>query len=668
MISGKEDPIAEIAHLRVEVERHNRLYEEARPEITDLEFDALLRRLADLEAAHPELAKEDSPTQRLRAGTTEGFVQVAHRDPMLSLDNSYSKADVENFHRRLLEGLGVSSVRTVIEPKVDGVAISLLYLDGRLAHGATRGNGRTGDDVTRNVLTINSIPRKLPAGAPSEIEIRGEIFMPRAAFAALNERREEEGLEPFANPRNAAAGSLKLLDPALVAQRPLEIILHGAGRRGDIGSESYSGFIEQLKSWGFRTGERLWTAESVEEILAAIDELDTIRHDFPYDTDGAVVKVDSFAQCRELGATSKAPRWAMAYKFAPEQAETLLTDIVIQVGRTGVLTPVAVLEPVLISGSTVARATLHNESEIARKDIRIGDRVIVEKAGEIIPAVVRVVTEKRRGTERAFVMPENCPSCESPVIRISGEIAVRCGNASCASQFRRRLQHFASRGAMDIDGLGTAMVDQLVDAGLVRDLADVFLLKADQLTRLERVRAKSAANLIAAIDTAKTRPLWRFLFGLGIDHVGTSLARSLAARFPSVTALGEATTEELLAVDDVGEIVAGAITAFFASAANRDLLDRLHAAGVAPVQEAPAQASDGLSGTIWVLTGTLSRPRDEVAAEIRSHGGKVASSVSSKTTHLLAGADAGSKLQKAESFGIKILSENDYNALLHSTS
>jgi DNA ligase (NAD+) len=660
MSESKRDKAARrIDELRAELGRHNRLYyEQARPEIGDREYDLLLRELRDLEEEHPECAAADSPTRIVGGRPLEGFTQVPHRTPMLSLDNTYSEEEVAAFHQRIARLLGDRAFEIIIEPKIDGVALSLLYERGRLVHAATRGDGRTGDDVTRNILTIGSVPRTLAAqNPPSLLEVRGEVFMPRGVFAELNRIREESGEEAFVNPRNAAAGSLKQLDPKLVAERRLDARFYGVGAAEGLAAEGQNELIGVLKGYGFQTSERIWRAGTLEEVLAALRELDRLRHGFAYDTDGAVLKVDAFAQREQLGFTSKAPRWAMAYKFKAEQAETKLLGITVQVGRTGVLTPVAELDPVFVGGSTVSRATLHNEDEIRRKDIRIGDTVVIEKAGEIIPAVVAVRADLRAGTERPFTMPERCPVCDGRTGREPDEVAVRCLNPACPAQLRRRITHFAARGAMAIDGLGEALVDQIVARGLVRDVAGLYALDASTLSGLERMAEKSAANLAEAIEASKKQPLWRLLFGLGIPHVGASAARDLEQHFGTMDALAAAPGLALLEVPDVGDVVAHSIRAWFDAVENQGLIRRLREAGL-NFGSGPGKPSAGLlQGTLWVLTGTLARPREEVAEQIRALGGNVAGSVSKKTSFVLAGEAAGSKLDKARSLGIAILDE-----------
>jgi DNA ligase (NAD+) len=660
-------PEKRAAWLRAEIARHNDLYyEKASPEIGDPEFDALLRELAAIEAANPHLADPSSPTRKVGGRPLAQFEPARHEIPMQSLDNTYSEAEVAAFVSRTAKGLGDESFALTVEPKVDGVAISVLYVDGKLERAATRGDGVTGDNVTRSIGTVGGIPleaRGLPKG---RVEIRGEIFMPRDQFARLNAARDEEGLEAFANPRNAAAGSLKLLDPRIVATRGLEALFYGFGAFPEGVVKTGFEFVELLRDCGFAVPEKLWRVGGVGEVLEAIHELGGLRHGFAYETDGAVLKVDALAQRAALGATSKAPRWAIAFKYEPERAETRLRDVTVQVGRTGVLTPVAELEPVVVAGSRVSRATLHNEEEIRRKDLRIGDRVLVEKAGEVIPAVVAVLREKRDGTEREFAMPGTCPSCGGPVMREEGQVALRCTNPSCPAQLQRSLEHFAARGAMDIEGLGESVIAQLLAAGLVDGIPAIYSLRADDVAALDRMGPKSAANLVAAIEASKSRTLWRLVFGLGVPHVGAVAARKLASRFGTMEGLAAASEEALTAVDDIGEVMARSIRTWFANPKVGALLEGLRAAGVAMTESAPeVPAADGpLAGTTWVLTGTLGVPREEAAAAIRAAGGVVTGSVSKKTTHLLAGRDAGGKLDKASALGIKILDEAAFREML----
>lgn len=655
--------------LRQIIEEHNRRYwAEAAPTISDQEYDALLRELTDLEEQYPELRTPDSPTQRVGGKPLDEFAHVAHRTPMLSLDNTYSQEEVGEWFHRLERHLPGEEIELVIEPKVDGVAISLLYEHGRLEYAATRGDGRTGDDVTQNVLTIRGIPRQLKGShVPSVLEVRGEVYMTREGFKKLNEERAAAGLPEFANPRNSAAGSLKQLDSALVRKRPLGLILHGMGAvEGGEQFDTYLDGLALLDRLGLPHAEA-GRAQTLEEVLNAIRRIDETRHALPFEIDGAVVKVNSLAQRERAGFTSKAPRWAIAYKYRPEQAETRLRDIVIQVGRTGVLTPVAELEPVFVSGSTVARATLHNEEEIERKDIRIGDLVVVEKAGEVIPAVIGVKKEARTGDEIIFKMPDKCPVCGGDVVRDPEQVAVRCINAGCPAQVRRKLEHFASRGAMDIEGLGEAMVEQLVEHRLAQDVSDIYNLNAERLAVIPRTGTKSIENLLAGIGESRNRPLWRLIFGLGILHVGATGARNLAQHFHTIEPMMNAMEDELQRIPDVGEIMGRSIFAFFRDEHNRALLERLKTAGVNMGEKDPRHvpaANAPFTGTTWVITGTLSQERDAIAELIRGHGGKVSSSISKKTTYLLAGDDAGSKLAKAQSLGVKIVSEPDFREMI----
>ena len=660
-----------MSDLRQQIAHHDSLYyEQAKPEISDREYDALYRELVDLERAHPELLTSDSPTQKVGGRPQGAFAQVRHLVPMQSLDNTYSAEEIGDFVERLQRLLPGEEIPFTIEPKVDGVAICLLYEKGRLVRAATRGDGTTGDEVSRNIRTIGVIPAQLQGKAPDVLEVRGEVYLPKETFARINAERDEQGLPTFANPRNAAAGTLKQLDPNIVAERKLSAVFYGYGAVEPASAlpERMEDFFAQLKAWGLPVNPRHWLAGDAAEVMAAITELGAIRPNFPFETDGAVIKADLIAQHARLGSTSKAPRWAIAYKYEPEQARTRLQDITVQVGRSGVLTPVAEMEPVFVAGSTVSRATLHNEEEIARKDLRIGDWVLIEKAGDVIPAVVKVLTEERDGSEKEFKMPNHCPVCSAPVTRTEGEVAVRCTNPGCAAQARRRIEYFAGRTAMDIEGLGEAMVTQLCEAGLVTDFADLYALRAEQLLPLERMGKKSVINLLEAISTSRNQPLWRLLAALGIPHVGVTVARTLAASFGTLDRLAAASEEELVAVEEIGPIMATAIHGWFRDPSVIKLVEKLRSAGLNFGERDPkgsAPAADGpLKGTTWVLTGTLSMPREEAAEMIRSKGGKVSGSVSAKTTYLLAGEEAGSKLDKAQKLGITILDEEALRKLI----
>jgi DNA ligase (NAD+) len=668
MASDEKEAAKRIAQLRSEIEQHNRrYYEESAPTIRDREYDQLYRELIDLEKQFPKLASADSPTQRIGDRPLKAFGQITHRIPMLSLDNTYSEEEVKDFYRRMERLLPNKKIPVVIEPKVDGVAVSLLYEKGELRYAATRGDGTVGDDITQNIRTIRAVPKQLKGDVPDVLEVRGEAYLDKGGFGKLNAERKAAGLPEFANPRNAAAGSLKQLDPTIAAKRPLGIVFYGTGLIEGARLDKHSELFALLKKLGLPGSERWWLADSVEEILKAIHELDRIRHDFAYQTDGAVVKVDAFSQREILGFTAKSPRWAIAFKYEAERVETRLLDILVQVGRTGTLTPVAALEPVVVSGSTVSRATLHNEEEIERKDIRIGDRVLIEKAGEVIPAVVSVRTDLRTGTEKRFRMPKRCPECGSAVVKDEGQVAVRCVNSQCPAQVRRRIEHFASRGAMDIEGLGEAVINQLVQQKLLADIGDIYSLKAPALLELERMGEKSVANLLEAIERSKSRPLWRLLFGLGILHVGVSASRALADHFPNLDAIKESSVEELQVIPDVGEVVGQSIHEFFHEPHNLALIEKLRKAGLRFEAEKKAEgAAPGFKNTTWVITGTLSQARDEIAELIRARGGKVSGSVSKKTSYVLAGEEAGSKLEKAKKLGVRVLDEAEFRKMLGS--
>lgn len=666
---------ARLIQLRAEITRHDELYyRAAQPEINDREYDRLKAELAELEAKFPEFAVAASPTDRVGDDRLAGFATYRHRLPLQSLDNTYTEEELRAFHTRLVKQLNREDFAYVVEPKIDGLAVSVTYEQGKLVRAVTRGNGEEGDDVTANVRTIRTLPQELQATAgqvlPDVIEIRGEIFLTTAEFQRINQEREEEGEALYANPRNLAAGTVKLLDSKEVARRKLEIVLYGVGFCEPAVAESQSQFHALVRQWGLPTLERFWTAQGIDEGWAAVRSLDELRHAFRYGTDGAVVKLDSFRWQREAGRTAKAPRWAIAYKFEPERAETRINAITVQVGRTGVLTPVAELEPVALSGSTVSRATLHNRDEIERKDIRVGDYVLVEKAGEIIPAVIEVVVARRTPQCVPYQFPSACPVCGTSVMQIEGEVAMRCPNANCPTQVRRRLTHFASKAALDIDGLGTAMVDELVARGWVRELSDVFRLRRDDLITLGKNVEKSADNLLAAISASKTCDLWRLIHGLGIPHVGVAASKDLASHFRSIEGLTEAKFEHFIAnkqtlISGIGEVMARSITGFFNEPRNRALILDLIRAGVRPV--APAERALGstrFAGKTFVLTGTMpTLTRDEASALIEAAGGKVSGSVSKKTSYVLAGSEAGSKLDKARELGVPVIDEAEFRRM-----
>jgi DNA ligase (NAD+) len=658
------------AELAGEIRRHDHAYYvEARPVVSDREYDRLYRELLDLEGEFPDLVTLSSPSQRVGGKPLSEFKSSQHLVPMMSLDNTYSQEEVRQFVGRVQKLLPGEKLEWVVEPKVDGVAINLRYENGVFTVGATRGDGAHGDDITANLRTIRSIPLELAAGRehPHVLEVRGEAYFSRAEFARINAERASAGEDLFANPRNSAAGTLKQLDASLVAKRRLDLVLYGTGRiAGGEPPPTQMELLAWLKALGFKTPERTWFCQSEDELIAAINELDEIRDDFAYETDGAVIKLNSIPLREKAGVTSKAPRWGMAYKYAPDQAETRLKAITIQIGRTGKLTPVAELEPVLLAGTTVKRATLHNEDQIKRLDARVGDAVVIQKAGEIIPEVVSVVAAKRTGQEKLFHFPKECPECGSKVSkgRVEDEAADwRCTNPDCPAQVRGRIEHWCARGAMDIEGGGEMLAAQLVRSGLVLDVADLYKLKLDELANLERMGEKSARNFLDGIESSKQRDAWRLLFGLGIFHVGAGVAKALARAYPTVDDVFSAGVDQLAEVEDVGEVIAESVTQWFGEERNRRLIDRLRTAGLnfASSLYSAGFAVGPFSGKTFVLTGTLPTMTREVAsAKIEGLGGKVTSSVSKKTDYVLAGDDAGSKLEKAQKLGVKILDEADF--------
>lgn len=666
---------ARIAELRMQVAHHDELYHRrAQPEISDFDYDALKRELAELEAAWPEFAaRSPSPTSQVGDDRTEGFQVYRHRERMMSLDNTYSEAELREFHDRLVRDLEREGLSFVVEPKIDGLAVSVTYEKGKLVRAVTRGNGVEGDDITANARTIKSLPRELKRSdgvpIPDVIEIRGEIYLTLEEFQRINRQREEAGEPLYANPRNLAAGTIKQLDPREVAQRKLEIVLYGRGYVEPASAlpETQTQFHGWVKAWGLPTVERFWTVTGADAIWGAVQALDRVRENFAYATDGAVVKLDAVPLQRRAGSTSKSPRWAMAYKFTPERAETKLLGITIQVGRTGVLTPVAELAPVQLAGTTVARATLHNRDEIARKDIRVGDFVYVEKAGEIIPAVMGVNVARRAPECVAYEFPKKCPECGTEVMQVPGEVAVRCPNYECPVQVRRRVQHFASKACVDIEGLGEAMVDVLVEKGWVRSVPDIYQLKREDLLTLGKSVEKSSDKLLEAIEASKRAELWRFIHGLGIPHVGAAAAKDLARTFGSLDRLANAQREDLLrekesVIGGIGETMVVALLAFFAEPRNKRVVDELIAVGVQPVVPSTGSA---LAGKTFVLTGTLpTLTRDEATAKIEAAGGKVSSGVSKKTSYVLAGEEAGSKLEKARALGVAVIDEAEFKRLL----
>ena len=656
-------PEREIAALRDELETHNRLYYEGRPEISDYDFDQRLRRLAELEAQHPEHFDPNSPTQRVGGAIAEGFATVVHDPPMLSIENAYSLDELREWNDRVHRGLGVTDVEYVAELKIDGVSISLSYEDGQLVRAATRGDGRSGDDVTANVRTVRVLPLKIDRKV-RRLDVRGEIYISRADFRKLNEELEEAGEEPLANPRNAAAGSLRQKDPRLVARRRLSAYLYHVvaldGRQVASQSEAY----ELLDRLGLPTNPQRTLCSELDEVIAFIDEWREHRHDLDFDIDGIVVKVNRREQQLELGSTSKAPRWVVAFKYPPEAARTVVRGINLYVGRTGSVTPVAEFDPVHIGGTKVVNASLHNFDEVARKDVRIGDTIVVEKGGDIIPKVVEVLFDQRPDGTSPVAIPSECPVCGQPLQRFEEEVAVRCINQGCPAIVRQSITHFASRKAMDIEGLGDQTVEALVNAGLVADYGSIYELTVETVAALDRKGKKSAEKLVANIDESKSKDLSRLIFALGIRFVGERAAKVLAEQFRSIDRLMDATVEELVGVREIGPKVAESITLYFSIPANRERLARMKRLGVAPTYEAVA-TGDRLAGKSVVVTGTLARfSRDEIHKLIEKEGGKPAGSVSSKTSMLVAGEAAGSKLEKARSLGVQVLTEDEFLALL----
>lgn len=666
----KNNLLAEAEHLRMEIRHHEYLYYVLdAPEITDAEYDRLMVRLREIESQYPEDVPEDSPTRRVGGKVSPEFTEVRHLTPLLSLSNAFSAEELRAFDERVHNGLPEGSkVEYVMEPKIDGLACSLIYEHGRLVRAATRGDGTVGENVTANVRTIRSIPLvlKAPEGVeiPELLDVRGEVYMPRHEFMRLNEERAEAGESEFANPRNAAAGSLRQLDPKVTAQRALSFFAYYVG---DGARDKHSDSLGMLASLGFKVSENYQVVQNIDEALAYIEKFNARRTQLAYDTDGAVLKVNAVYQQRILGATGKDPRWAIAFKYPPEQAETTLEDIVWRVGRTGVLTPTAVLTPVKLSGSTVSRATLHNVDFIREKDIRIGDRVIINKAGEIIPEVLRVAADKRTGAEQPVTVPLLCPECGWHVERPENEAAIRCSNPHCPALGREGLIHFVSRDAMNIEGCGPSVINQLIDAGLVRDAADLYNLTRDDLVQLERMGEKSADNLLQAIAASKENEMDRLLFALGIRHVGAKVARLLAQEFGSMKNLLAAEPEQLAAIRDIGSKIAESVVTWLSVPANIDLLERLAAAGLK--MEFTVQAADTAHpfyGKTLVFTGTMPNlGRAEAKTMAQDVGAKVSGSVSKKTDYVIAGAEAGSKLEKAQQLGVKIIDEAQFLALLH---
>ena len=660
----------QITELREKLRHHEyKYYVQDDPEISDVAYDRLMFRLNELETTYPELITPDSPTVRVGGKPRAGFETVQHSRPMLSLDNSYSYDDLREFDRRAREVSGRDEIEYVAEHKFDGLSISLQYEDGGLARAVTRGDGRTGEDVTLNVKTIRSVPLRLDPAAlkkaklPPTFEVRGEIMMPRKSFEELNRRQELAGGKIFANPRNAAAGAVRMLDPSITASRRLEFFAYYLTVDGKAPFPKHSQSLEALKLARFRSSSDWKLCEGIDTVIAYCESWDEPRMKLAYEIDGVVVKVNSTAIQNELGFTSKAPRWAIAYKYPARQETTVVNDIRVQVGRTGALTPVAFLEPVQVGGVTVSRSTLHNMDEINRLGLQIGDTVLLERAGEVIPHILKVVKEGK--DRRPFAMPKKCPECGSAIHKADDEVAYRCVNAACPAKRKESLLHFAARHAMDIDGLGDKIVDQLVDKGLVKDFADLYALKLGDLANLERMAEKSAHNLLDGIAASKKQPLARLIYALGIRFVGERTAQLLADHFSTLEEFAAASEEQLTEVGEVGPKVAAAIAEFFSEAANRQLIKKLAKVGINPTAAKRTVKSDKFAGKTFVFTGTLSNRSREAAGElVQQHGGKVSGSVSKKTDYVVAGSDAGSKLEKARELEVTVLNENEFEKLL----
>lgn len=669
-MENREQAEQRIIELQKEIQHHDYLYYvEASPEISDAEYDRLYRKLSDLEAAWPQLQMPDSPTLRVGGEPLSEFVTRPHAVPMLSLDNTYTSQELYDFDRRVRRGLAVEQVDYTVEPKIDGVSIGIRYENGLLRQALTRGNGYEGDDVTANIRTIKSLPLRLNIDSPPPVfEARGEVFINKDNFLKLNEARWNRGESKFANARNAAAGSLKLLDPALAAQRHLQILFYGYGEIQGFSLQSQSELFDFLRRVGLSIPDRIERVTSIEKAFATIEKLAEKRQEYSYEIDGAVVKVDSLSSRRRLGSTAKAPRWAIAYKFLAQRAVTRIRDIPVQVGRTGTLTPVAYLEPVELAGSTVSRATLHNFRELARKDIRVGDQVTIEKAGDVIPAVVEALKEKRNGTEKMVSIPEQCPACGGKVLHSETEVAVRCVNQACTAQIRERLRHFCSRGAMDVESVGDAVIEVLVANDFVASPADLYWLTEEEWRRLQSFSGfgeKSVDRIRKALEKSKENPAWRLLFALGIRNVGNRAAQLLIEYFGGIRELAAAERDKLRQIPEIGPVMAESIYAFFRNPDNQRLLDRLEKAGLTfsltAEQKTPVENDNYFSGKTCVITGALSgMSRSEAAEKLRERGAKVTDSVSQKTDFLIAGDKPGSKLNRARDLGVRVLDESAF--------
>ncbi|HPA99300.1 MAG TPA: NAD-dependent DNA ligase LigA [Candidatus Marinimicrobia bacterium] len=637
------------------------------PTISDAEYDRLMRELEQLEAAYPELRTPDSPTQRVGAQPLDEFKTVTHRVPMLSLDNAMDEGEIRDFAIRVQKSLPGETVQFVCEPKIDGLAVELVYENGVFISGSTRGDGITGEDITQNLKTIRSIPLRLMPNLPipTLLEVRGEVYMDKADFQRLNEQQLKEGKPLFANPRNSAAGSVRQLDPQITAKRPLKIFCYGLGSLEGYSFQTHHEFLEALLKWGFRVNPLIEIAKEVEALIAYYHKIESIRDSMPYDIDGVVYKVDSLAQQAKLGIKSRSPRWAIAGKFKAQQEVTQIIDIEASVGRTGAITPVAHLKPVQIGGVTVSHATLHNQDEIDRKDIRIGDWVVVQRAGDVIPQVVKVITERRTGNEKRYSIPANCPVCGTPVVREEDEAKHRCPNINCPAQIKASIEHFASKRAMNIEGLGEKLIEQLVDSGLIKNVADIYSLRKEQLLTLERMGEKSAQNLLDAITASQNVSLARFIYALGIRNVGEHMAKVLAKAFGSLERLSQASEEELMAIEGVGPIVARSVRNFFNAESNRQTIEKLLSSGIRISSEQDYKQKEEIAGKTFVFTGTLTNfTREEAQALVEKYGGKSASSVSKKTDYVVVGENAGSKAETARQLGVKILNEAEFLELI----
>jgi DNA ligase (NAD+) len=658
----------EVEALRRDIEHHNHQYYVLdTPEISDAEYDQMMRRLEMLEQEYPEVYDPNSPTQRVGAPPLELFETVTHTFPMLSLANGMEEHEVREFDQRIKRFLGTSKdIDYVVEPKMDGLAVEVLYETGRFTVGSTRGDGFTGENVTQNLRTVKTIPlmlRRDKAPVPERIEVRGEVYMEIEAFKVLNEARVASGEPPFANPRNAAAGSLRQLDSKVTASRPLKIFCYGMGVVAGARFDTHWQFLETIPKWGFRVNPLIRRCQDIEECIDFYQEMAERRESLSYEIDGVVIKVNRLDLQATLGQVSRSPRWALAYKFPAHQSLTRILDIMASVGRTGVVTPVAELEPVWVGGAQISHATLHNQDEVDRKDVRIGDTVVVQRAGDVIPEVVRVIGERRTGKEVPYSIPKKCPVCGGDVVRLPGEAAHRCVSLSCPAQLKGSIKHFAAKRAMDIDGLGKKLVDQIVDRGLVRDIADLYGLTRESLTSLDRMAEKSAQNILEALEKSKRKPLARFLYALGIRHVGEHLSETLAQHFGSLERLARATEEELINVNEVGPEVAESVVTFFQDSKNLETLRRLEKFGL-DIEEPSAKGEEKLGGKVFVFTGALdSMERDEARRLVESMGGKTVSGVSRKVDYVVVGKDPGSKLERARDLGIQIITEDEFNKM-----